>query len=191
MSKKHKRREALRLGKKDMSFAEIMQATGACRADDCDKCLLNGGPIAGWFPEDVPFRADWPRAFFSGRIWTRSDWCLVSQCSRRLRPHFVKQRVYPAFQASQLKKHQHAQRNPLQCGSKLQNLNDHFLLLLSLPVLLGSIGTGAAKRASRRHFSRLRYVASPACRRPGSGRHGRYHPSATNSRCGAAASPRF
>lgn len=40
--------------KKDMSFAEIMQAIGACRADDCDKCLLNGGPIAGWFPEDVP-----------------------------------------------------------------------------------------------------------------------------------------
>lgn len=37
-----------------MSFAEIMQAIGACRADDCDKCLLNGGPIAGWFPEDVP-----------------------------------------------------------------------------------------------------------------------------------------
>ena len=54
MSKKDKRREALRLGKKDMSFAEIMQAIGACRADDCDKCLLNGGPIAGWFPEDVP-----------------------------------------------------------------------------------------------------------------------------------------
>ena len=37
-----------------MKFAEIMQAIGACRADDCDKCLLNGGPIAGWFPEDVP-----------------------------------------------------------------------------------------------------------------------------------------
>lgn len=38
MSKKDKkRREALRLGKKDMSFAEIMQAIGACRADDCDK----------------------------------------------------------------------------------------------------------------------------------------------------------
>lgn len=55
MSKKDKkRREALRLGKKDMSFAEIMQAIGACRADDCDKCLLNGGPIAGWFPDDVP-----------------------------------------------------------------------------------------------------------------------------------------
>lgn len=54
MSKKDKRREALRLGKKDMSFAEIMQAIGACRADDCDKCLLNGGNIAGWFPEDVP-----------------------------------------------------------------------------------------------------------------------------------------
>ena len=54
MSKKDKRREELRLGKKDMSFAEIMQAIGACRADDCDKCLLNGGPIAGWFPEDVP-----------------------------------------------------------------------------------------------------------------------------------------
>lgn len=54
MSKKDKRREALRLGKKDMSFAEIMQAIGACRADDCDKCLLNGGPIAGWFQEDVP-----------------------------------------------------------------------------------------------------------------------------------------
>lgn len=54
MSEKDKRREALRLGKKDMSFAEIMQAIGACRADDCDKCLLNGGPIAGWFPEDVP-----------------------------------------------------------------------------------------------------------------------------------------
>lgn len=55
MSKKDKkRREALRLGKKDMSFAEIMQAIEACRADDCDKCLLNGGPIAGWFPEDVP-----------------------------------------------------------------------------------------------------------------------------------------
>ena len=54
MSKKDKRREALRLGKRDMSFAEIMQAIGACRADDCDKCLLNGGPIAGWFPEDVP-----------------------------------------------------------------------------------------------------------------------------------------
>lgn len=54
MSKKDKRWEALRLGKKDMSFAEIMQAIGACRADDCDKCLLNGGPIAGWFPEDVP-----------------------------------------------------------------------------------------------------------------------------------------
>ena len=47
MSKKDKRWEALRLGKKDMSFAEIMQAIGACRADDCDKCLLNGGPIAG------------------------------------------------------------------------------------------------------------------------------------------------
>lgn len=54
MSKEDKRREALRLGKKDMSFAEIMQAIEACRADDCDKCLLNGGPIAGWFPEDVP-----------------------------------------------------------------------------------------------------------------------------------------
>lgn len=54
MSKKDKRREALRLGKKDMSFAEIMQAIGECRADDCDKCLLSGGPIAGWFPEDVP-----------------------------------------------------------------------------------------------------------------------------------------
>nr|DAZ13495.1 MAG TPA: Rubrerythrin, zinc-substituted, diiron four-helix bundle.75A [Caudoviricetes sp.] len=54
MSKKDKRREALRLGKKDMSFAEIMQAIGACRADACDKCLLNGGLIAGWFPEDVP-----------------------------------------------------------------------------------------------------------------------------------------
>ncbi len=54
MSKKDKRREALRLGKKDMSFAEIMQAIEACRADDCDKCLLSGGPIAGWFPEDVP-----------------------------------------------------------------------------------------------------------------------------------------
>ena len=54
MSKKDKRREALRLGKKDMSFAEIMQAIGACMADDCDKCLLNGGPIAGWFPEDMP-----------------------------------------------------------------------------------------------------------------------------------------
>lgn len=34
MSEKDKRREALRLGKKDMSFAEIMQAIGACRADD-------------------------------------------------------------------------------------------------------------------------------------------------------------
>lgn len=22
--------------------------------DDCDKCLLNGGPIAGWVQEDVP-----------------------------------------------------------------------------------------------------------------------------------------
>lgn len=54
MSKKDKRREALRLGKKDMSFAEIMQAIGACRADDCDKCPLNGGHIAGWFQEDVP-----------------------------------------------------------------------------------------------------------------------------------------
>ena len=54
MSREEKRREALRLGKKDMSFTEIMQAIGACRADDCDKCLLNGGPIAGWLPEDVP-----------------------------------------------------------------------------------------------------------------------------------------
>ena len=54
MSRKDKRREALLLGKKDMSFAEIMQAIEACRTDDCDKCLLNGGPIAGWFPEDIP-----------------------------------------------------------------------------------------------------------------------------------------
>lgn len=54
MSKKDKRREALRLGKKDMSFKEVMQAIEACRADDCDKCLLSGGPIEGWFPEDVP-----------------------------------------------------------------------------------------------------------------------------------------
>lgn len=54
MSGKEKRREALLLGKKDMSFTEIMQAIEACRADDCDKCLLSGGPIAGWFPEDVP-----------------------------------------------------------------------------------------------------------------------------------------
>ena len=54
MSRKEKRREALLLGKKDMSFTEIMQAIEACRADDCDKCLLSGGPIAGWFPEDVP-----------------------------------------------------------------------------------------------------------------------------------------
>lgn len=46
MSKKDKRREALLLGKKDMSFTEIMQAIGACRTDDCDKCLLNGGHIA-------------------------------------------------------------------------------------------------------------------------------------------------
>lgn len=106
------------------------------------------------------FRADWPRAFFSGRIWTRSDWCLVSQCSRRLRPHFVKQRVYPAFQAAQLEKYQHAQRNPLQCGCKLQNLNDHFLLLPLLPILLCSMG---------------------------SGRHGRYHPSARP--CGLRFSP--
>lgn len=54
MSRKEERREALLLGKKDMSFTEIMQAIEACRADDCDKCLLSGGPIAGWFPEDVP-----------------------------------------------------------------------------------------------------------------------------------------
>ena len=40
--------------KKNMSFTEIMQAIEACRVDDCDKCLLNGGPIAGWFQEDVP-----------------------------------------------------------------------------------------------------------------------------------------
>lgn len=54
MSKKDKRREALRLGKKDMSFKEVMQAIEACRVDDCEKCPLNGGPIVGWFPEDVP-----------------------------------------------------------------------------------------------------------------------------------------
>ena len=54
MSRKEKRREALLLGKKNMSFTEIMQAIEACRVDDCDKCLLNGGPIAGWFQEDVP-----------------------------------------------------------------------------------------------------------------------------------------
>ena len=47
MSRKGKRREALLLGKKDMSFTEIMKAIEACRADDCDKCLRNGGPIAG------------------------------------------------------------------------------------------------------------------------------------------------
>lgn len=133
------------------------------------------------------FRADWPRAFFPGRIWPRADRCLVSQCSWRLRPHFVKQRVYPAFQASQLKKHQHAQCDPFQRSSKLQNLNDHFLLLPLLPILLRSMYSGSAGSFSNRLFSRVRSTVSPVCRSMGIGRHGRYHPSVKP--CGLRFSP--
>ena len=96
MSKKDKRREALRLGKKDMSFAEIMQAIGACRADDCDKCLLNGGTIAGWFPEDVPdcytvlLKNEAKQLCRTGNWWRWDDIFRVYRCpvcGRPEKPH--------------------------------------------------------------------------------------------------------
>ena len=53
MSEKNKRAEELLLGKERMTFAEIMQSMEACAKVNCEKCVL-GGPVEGWFQEDLP-----------------------------------------------------------------------------------------------------------------------------------------
>lgn len=53
MSENGKHAEALLFGRERMTFAEIMQSMEACAKINCEKCAL-GGPVEGWFQEDLP-----------------------------------------------------------------------------------------------------------------------------------------